>query len=256
VPAPGQVVGEGVGERGEDGAGEPGDEGEGGQGGDVARPVVAGKGGERVGSDDLSVHLMSVEPRPYPIPLENWARTLTCRFRQSEPGHFVGTQSAHPLPAECPSSVPTGLEPAKITAARLRASAAAKQTSSPTDPPEPKPCTADDANRAFDRTSVHAQKNRRSQPRSLMRAPTAPARSRERREHAQAALRYSLISPVTVLLRWIRASCRSPRWGRAMAGGGIGPGVDGARCSCAMRRLVVSPTQLGGTRREVPGPDG
>jgi hypothetical protein len=51
--------------------------------------------------------------RPKPVPLEYWARALTCRFRQGEPGHFIGTRSAPPLPAARPRSVHTGPEPAK-----------------------------------------------------------------------------------------------------------------------------------------------
>jgi hypothetical protein len=73
-----------------------------------------------------------------------------------------------------------------------------------------------------------------------------------------AAFLYSLIRLSTTSRRWAGPG----RVGRALSpvvvGVVAGPVLDEAcaGCSCAMRRLVVSPTQLGGTRREVPGSDG
>jgi SRSO17 transposase len=66
-------------------------------------------------------------------------------------------------------------------------SAAAKQTSSPIGFARAIPCTIDNANRTSRRTSSHAQKKPAdNNPAPSVRAPTAPTRSRERREHVGA----------------------------------------------------------------------
>jgi hypothetical protein len=62
----------------------------------------------------------------------------------------------------------------------------------------------------------------------------------------QAVRRYSLMMPPRT--RW--------RWMGALSGKGRGFPLVSWRHRCATRRLVVSPVQPGGTRREVPGSDG